>query len=273
MKIEPKNISAQLQYQAKGNPPGAHPLSAVGNFFPGLEFNFLSAWKRIFHGIELNESSGHVMAVDADASPEIRSLGMLLVGVDVTVQDGQLVARTPVIADVVGPTEPGGAPAALGQVFLEWGNALAQLHHEKGGKNEPVACAFQSGDLGDTKIVSLMVRRLFDTDTALISRDAVQVGELTQSLCSPWQTDFIGCACYYWAANRPDYVNIWEKPDGSHGGGHNWLDDTRAVQPAEDGPKPFYSLRADDTLEHEDIIRKDDWEKRLRFVIGGQDEA
>jgi len=45
MKIDPKNVSAQLSYEARGNPPGAHPGSAVGNYFPGLEFNFLSAWR------------------------------------------------------------------------------------------------------------------------------------------------------------------------------------------------------------------------------------
>ena len=31
-------------------------------------------------------------------------------------------------------------------------------------------------------------------------------GELTMSLCSPWQHDFRDCACHYWASNRPDVV-------------------------------------------------------------------
>ena len=38
-------------------------------------------------------------------------------------------------------------------------------------------------------------------------------------------------------------------------------------------PQPFYSLEPGKTLEHADIIRKDDWERKLRFVIGGKDEA
>jgi hypothetical protein len=245
-----------------------------------LEFNFLSAWKRIFIGIELNESSGHVVAVDPDASSDIRALlGFLLIAVDVTVQDGAVVPGSgiPVIVDVIGPRDgdPTGTPVPLTQVFLEWGNVLADLHFRKGGTGQAVACLFQSEDLAQTRWAALKVRRLFDPDTALISRDAVRPGELTQSLCSPWQTDFIGCACYYWAANRPDYVNLWQKADGSHGGGHNWLDETRALEPDPSSGgalKPFYSLRPADTLKHEDIIRKHDWEKRLRFVIEGKDE-
>jgi hypothetical protein len=31
-------------------------------------------------------------------------------------------------------------------------------------------------------------------------------GELTQSLCLPWQHDFRDCGCYYWASNHPDIV-------------------------------------------------------------------
>jgi hypothetical protein len=281
MSIEPKNVSAQLAYQARGNPPGAHSTSAVGNFFPGLEFNFLSAWKRIFIGIELNESSGHVMAVDPDASEEIRGLlGYLLIAVDVTIKEGEVVPGSgfPVVVDVTGPSasDPTGPHTVLTQVYLEWGNALADLHFRKGGTGEDVTCLFQKEDLSETKWAAMKLRRLFDADTALLSREAVAAGELTQSLCSPWQTDFIGCACYYWAANRPDYINIWQKADGSHGGGHHWLDETRSLQPDPSSggtPKPFYSLRPEDTLKHEDIIRKHDWEKRLRFIIAGKDEV
>ena len=31
-------------------------------------------------------------------------------------------------------------------------------------------------------------------------------GELTRSLCSPWQYDFALCGCFYWASNKPDMV-------------------------------------------------------------------
>src|SRR5258708_1199295 len=106
MPIEPKNVSAQLKYKARGNPPGAHPESAVGNFFPGLEFNFLSAWRRILIGIELNESSGDVMAVDPGAPADVKAtLGFQLVGVDVKIVDGQITGGIPIQVPVTGPNQ------------------------------------------------------------------------------------------------------------------------------------------------------------------------
>src|SRR5207302_1197779 len=35
---------------------------------------------------------------------------------------------------------------------------------------------------------------------------AYAAGEMTQSLCSPWQHDFRDCGCHYWASNHPDVV-------------------------------------------------------------------
>ena len=43
---------------------------------------------------------------------------------------------------------------------------------------------------------------------AIALAELPQPGELTQGLCSPWQNDYRECACYYWAASRPDYVNV-----------------------------------------------------------------
>jgi hypothetical protein len=278
MKIDPKNISAQLNYEARGNPPGAHPGSAVGNFFPGLEFNFLSAWRRILVGIEINESSGDVMAVDPDsAPPEAKALvGYQLVGVDVKIENGKITGGIPIQVLATGPSQD--VPpqdTVFGQIYLEWGNALAELHRDKGGTGQTVLCVFQNPDTGETRQVPLQVRRLFEPDSALISRAAVHPGELTQSLCSPWQTDFVGCACYYWAANRPDYVNLWDKQDGSQGGGHNWLNASREtnLDPESGDYKPFYTLVPSKTLAHEDIMRSQDWETKLRFVVGGKDEG
>jgi hypothetical protein len=275
--IDPKNVSAQLKYKAKGNPPGAHPESAVGNFFPGLEFNFLSVWRRIFIGIEVNESSTEVVAVDPAAPAEVQALlGFQLVGLDATIENGKISGGIPIIVNVIGPSADDPAhETVLGTLNLEWGNALAALHHEKGGTGQTVKCAFRHPDTLELRELSLQVRKLFEPETALVARSAVQPGELTQSLCSPWQTDFIGCACYYWAANRPDYINTWDMKDGTEGGGHNWLNDSRDMKvDAETGqPKPTYTLADEKTLQHKDVMRSKDWEKKLRFVIGGKDES
>ena len=37
-------------------------------------------------------------------------------------------------------------------------------------------------------------------------------GQLTQSLCSPWQYDFADCGCFYWASNKPDLVSSPAQP-------------------------------------------------------------
>ena len=143
--------------------------------------------------------------------------------------------------------------------------------------DDPILCIFQSQNSTSPdeillKVVELRVRRLLEPDAAVISQAASKPGELTESLCSPWQTDFIGCACYYWAANRPDYINTWDNADDTHGGGNNWLNEGREVKPVEGSgeEKPFYTLQPQKLLEHEDIMQG--WEQKLRFVVGGKDE-
>jgi len=49
-------------------------------------------------------------------------------------------------------------------------------------------------------------RAKYLTGEGVIDPDLVPVGELTQSLCSPWQWDFADCGCYYWAGSKPDIV-------------------------------------------------------------------
>jgi hypothetical protein len=55
-------------------------------------------------------------------------------------------------------------------------------------------------------------------------------GELTQSLCSPWQHDFRDCGCYYWASNHPDIAIDQEAGprDASRYAGRGWVDWLRA---------------------------------------------
>jgi len=116
--------------------------------------------------------------------------------------------------------------------------------------------------------VELHVRPLFATNQAgqrlaVIDEAAVGPGELTQSLCSPWQNDYRECACYYWAATRPDYVNVEPDTDGSSQG-NIWMGKYR--EPKEYVPD---NLRDSRLLTYEELFR--DWQGRLRFIIGGKD--
>ncbi len=49
-------------------------------------------------------------------------------------------------------------------------------------------------------------RRVFVDEKTGVIGQVYQPGELTQSLCSPWQHDFRDCGCHYWASNHPDIV-------------------------------------------------------------------
>jgi hypothetical protein len=232
-------------------------VSAISNCFPGLEFDFRNVWRRVLEGIVLHEALGVVMDVDPGAPADITVLrGASLVSVD----------GDPMIAEVRGPRTPGGADESLGQDFLEWSNALARTLAHAG---EEVRCEFQAQD-GATLNRMLKVRRFFHVDeltgsrTAAIGRELATPGELTQSLCSPWQNDYRECACYYWAASRPDYVNV--EHTGGVSTGHNWLARDRSAT----APRT-YTLNNSLLFSYEELFQN--WEMLLKFQIDGRDEA
>jgi hypothetical protein len=97
----------------------------------------------------------------------------------------------------------------------------------------------------------------------MISRVLAQPGELTQGLCSPWQNDYRECSCYYWASARPDFVNVQPSEAGTSVG-DNWMQKKRTGDYV---PDDYVDERL---LNYDDLFR--DWEKYLRFQIGGVDK-
>ncbi|MGA8429372.1 MAG: hypothetical protein WB729_06095 [Candidatus Sulfotelmatobacter sp.] len=272
--IKAKNLTAQLQYRGTGNPPTTHPHSAISNAFPGLEMDFRNVWRRILKGLQLHEASNLVVAVDEDADPRLRMLasGWRLLFIE----------ETKVMATVKGPLIAGGPTVELPDTTfqetimpLEWSNALAEVLREHAGRR--VRCKFQNVlDMTQPLVeFEIEVRDFFATSEMngetvkqpVISRELAPPGELTQSLCSPWQSDYRECACFYWAANRPDYVNVEPGPEGVSIG-NNWMQRDRTPET----PKVYLP---DDWMDpalvnYLDLYRH--WEKSLRFVIGGKDE-
>ncbi|MGW5055626.1 hypothetical protein [Actinokineospora sp. NPDC004072] len=275
--IDPVNLAAQLHYAGLGNPPSALPDTAISNAFPGLEFDFRNIWRRLLVGIELHESDNYV--VDADEQ-HARLKGRRLLAL----QDGTAIYD--VVGDLIGPTRPGGATVPLtsaanpdGVTMLEWSNSLADVLAKHAGST--VTCWFTSGPapnpvrrpekLPDPRVeqVELKVQQLFGWSDAAGARLAVIAegmagpGDLTRGLCSPWQNDYRECACYYWAASRPDYVNVEETPEGASTGNH-WFAIDRE-------PKEYVlDDRTDSRLvSYEDLFR--DWQGALRFIVGGND--
>jgi len=69
--LTPKNLSAQIAYEAKGNPICSRPVTSVANCCPGLEVDFRAVWRRIFRGIELREHDNLVVSVDKDCDAHV----------------------------------------------------------------------------------------------------------------------------------------------------------------------------------------------------------
>jgi hypothetical protein len=276
-RIEAKNLTAQLRYRAAGNPPGTLPDSAISNCFPGLEFDFRNVWKRIFVGLEMHEADNLVVRIEDPKYKGLLHHRILRVACG---RDGK--GGDPLAIQVFGPQAPdgdsspltsGGNPQAA--AFMEWSNALARVLHAHGGETvrclvtrkqalDPLLPPAAADD--DTKVVKLEIRRFFEPNQAVISREMVEPGELTQSLCSPWQNDYRECACYYWASSRPDYVNVEPTAEGISVG-NNWMQKDRTPTT----PREYVLDNRQDTrlVSYDDLFRS--WETKLRFEIEGKD--
>jgi hypothetical protein len=272
-KISPRNLSAQLSYRGRGNPPVAHPSSAISNCFPGLEFDFRAIWRRIFVGIVLSENNNYVVDIEDEALSDLKGRRLLKIeGNPVSVETkGPIFPRR---VDTLGTTSNPDAVA-----FLEWSNTIALIFDKQGQK---VACEFTEAEATNevlpgnpkvkTKMVSLEVRHIFertqiggaDEKLAVLAEPLVEPGELSQGLCSPWQNDYRECACYYWAASRPDYVNVVAGDDGTSGG-DSWVQRKRTGTYVPDNRDGVLTLSYDDLFEQ--------WEKVLKFVVRGAQES
>jgi len=271
-KIEPRNLSAQLSYRGRGNPPVAHPSSAISNCFPGLEFDFRTIWRRAFIGIVLSENTNYVVEAEDQKFKDLKGCRLL------KIEDRAVSVQTigPILPGRIGALSTGGNPDAV--AFMEWSNNLALLFGKEG---KEVSCEFTAlpsknevlpGNTGvKTTIVKLKVRHIFEQvdvgagpeKLAVLAEPLLQPGELSQGLCSPWQNDYRECACYYWAASRPDYVNVVAADDGTSRG-DNWMQRERTGTYLPDNRDGVLNFSYDDLFEQ--------WEKVLKFVVRGVQE-
>jgi hypothetical protein len=265
MTIRASNLTAQIHHRGAGNPASVLPRSAISNCFPGLEFDFRNLWRRAFEGITLVENNNYVV----DADPKFQHLAtrrlLRFAGLDV----GTMVATS-------GPVMPNGSSGTLASTanpnavsFMEWSNSFARIMHLQG---QAVECEFTAYANATDEVlltpetetlkVSLTMRRFFEEETATINTDMLQPGELTQGLCAPWQNDYRECACYYWAASRPDYVNVEPGQDGLSKG-DMWFAKKRTGTYIPDN-------RIDTRLwSYDDLFKS--WQEDLQFVIRGKD--
>ncbi len=276
--VEPVNRTAHLQYAAAGNPISSRPITSVANCCPGLEVDFRAVWRRTFRGIVLREYDNLVMEADPGAPDAFAQLvGHRLLRI--VLPGGRSI---PTMTTIWGPaTSDVGGKIVLttdenpwGLAQLEWSNLLAPVL--AGCQGGTVRCDFTIEpaddqqpiieDGPDTKknyvSVEMQVRHFFEEGTAVIAEALAKAGELTQGLCSPWQNDYRECSCYYWASARPDFINVEPGPDGLSKG-DNWLQKKRTGD-----------YVPDDYVDSRLILYNElftDWQKWLRFQIGGRD--
>jgi len=251
--IKPLNISAQLAHKARGNPPSTLANSAISNCFPGLEFDFRNIWKLIFENVELHEagqdSDGHIVlhvvpgssAQTAGLKAGDRLLRVDGRGVDVTF------------------TRPSGQ--ATGQIALEFSAALTHILSKSG---EMIQCVFEKSD-NQQLTIELRLKQLIDG--IAISEELAEPGAMTQGLCSPWQADYRECGCFYWAASRPDFVNV--ENNGGQAAGQDWMQNDKSAG-ADYTPDPRGGGFSPDHVSYDDLYRE--WEAKLKFVIDGKTE-
>ncbi|WP_375575171.1 LodA/GoxA family CTQ-dependent oxidase [Paracidovorax oryzae] len=287
--IAADNLTAQLHYRGSGNPASALPRSAISNCFPGLEFDFRNLWRRAFEGIVLVENNNLVVGIESEDCADL--LGRRLLTIKDPVSHEVLPTGVPTNGPVY-PSSDSTAPQAPSQPlktaanpngvsFMEWSNSFARIMAHQGELIECVFSAYStttpaldgtevfpdtedpySGQAIRTITRSLRLRRFFRPGTAEVAAGVLQPGELTQGLCAPWQNDYRECACYYWAASRPDYVNVEAGADGlSHG--DMWFTKKRTGTYIPDN-------RVDSRLwSYDDLFIA--WQQHLRFIIRGKD--
>ncbi len=277
----------QLNHEATGNPVCSRPETVIANCCPGLEVDFRAVWRRIFVGIELREWDNLVVRIE----PGLRHLakrrlkGHRLLRIRFKESSGRWADPVVTVTQMRGPS-PANTDASVvlatysnpyGVVPLEWSNALARVLRSCQGKTavcdftkervwgeqRPCIVDTDTGALSVPVITCrLRVRRFFETDAPVISKQLALEGELTQGLCSPWQNDYRECSCFYWASARPDYVNVQPSPTGASAG-DNWLQQKRTGDYVPDDYEDDRLITYDNLFE--------DWEKWLRFQVGGRD--
>jgi hypothetical protein len=274
--VQPRNLTAQIHYEAMGNPLSSRPVTSVANCCPGLEVDFRAVWRRMFKGIVLREYDNLVMNTDPGLSDpkKLQLIGHRLLRVRMPDEGSEYLMMTrikgPASSDPAGEITLTTDDNPYGIAAIEWSNALA--HVLSGHQGKTVICDFTT-EPSEQQMplienppnfisIEFEVRQFFEDDTAVISKALADAGELTQGLCSPWQNDYRECSCYYWASARPDYINV-EPGQNGLSKGDNWLQKKRTGDYVPDDYSDSRLILYDELFK--------DWQRWLKFQIGGKD--
>ncbi|MBT2412047.1 hypothetical protein J7I94_15965 [Streptomyces sp. ISL-12] len=228
-KIFPRNLTARADHVVRGNPAGSRPESGVDNCFPGLEFDQRNLDKAFFPGLTVDfqrRSGSRVLTVHGGAAAELG-----LTQADVDDPDSPLyiwglcgrttVDQTEFSAPVIDCAGLDGLDVWRRVHDLLPGRVAVLLGPGPGASSEGTLAV---GDLGALRrnnagfvrrgpsggfelAVLVADRARYLDEDGVIDPETYQPGDLTLSLCAPWQYDFRDCGCWYWAASKPDVTS------------------------------------------------------------------
>jgi hypothetical protein len=277
-KFFPRNLTARADYLVRGNPMNTRPESGVDNCYPGLEFDQRNLDKAFFPGLvfEFHRDDGAILhrivsgslagqmgLSDADLPlylwammgrtahdqseqdpPAFFFFG--LNGLEVWRRVHDLLPGR--IAILIGPAPGFSALPATAAVIRD----MDRLRDS----GESIIQRDEGGRIQVAIFVSERAR--YVDESGVIDLDAYEPGELTRSLCAPWQYDFRDCGCFYWAASKPDLVT---SADGQYSYLNFQRKDRTSSPPPQDIPpaapsdrENWLRLRRNEEIDYADLI-------------------
>jgi len=227
-KIFPLNQTAKNDVLVRGNPVTTRTDTAVENTFPGLEFDHRNLEKQFFPGLlfEFHTWVGGFLR-DFDRTrgfpitEEDYQAGMLLWRIigrfpDANAPSGASESSISLLSsNVASPgwqtireLEPGEIGIVIGPVINSIETPIEPAVEQQ---IEQAIAARQNLTIEQPDgppILVLFGQRTDYLADGVIDPDVYEPGDLTRSLCSPWQYDFTDCGCFYWASNKPDMVAV-----------------------------------------------------------------
>ncbi len=207
-KLHPRNATAQAAALVAGNPITTRLESGVGNCFPGLECDIRNLERRFFPHLTV-DFVGTFIVIEAVNLESARAAG---------ISPNELSQYEVIAEDLAAPGAPPWIVDALVGDFGPFGR-LDLTRENLGTANHPADAWTAVRLLPEQQPVTLRLSRFQDSEGPTVTLTGLRVayfddrgtlnpvfavGEMTQSLCSPWTHDFRDCGCFYWASNHPD---------------------------------------------------------------------
>ncbi|MGP4049717.1 ferritin-like domain-containing protein [Streptomyces sp. 2A115] len=281
-KIFPRNLTARADHVVRGNSAGTRPESGVDNCYPGLEFDQRNLDRAFFPGLAVDfhrPDGAQVLAVTGGPGAE-RGLNEADLPLHVwaicgrtTVDEPENRARTFSCTGLNGlevwrrvhDLLPGRVAVLLGPAPGRLSPGADIVGGDLNGLRVTGRSIVQRDQNGAVEAAVLIAdrARYLDED-GVIEPEVYQPGDLTRSLCAPWQFDFRDCGCFYWAASKPD---IATSSDGQFRDLNFQRRDRTTVPPELDGPTG--AGRRERELDYAELIT--DWNV-LPVVLNGRED-